>query len=128
MNLSTNKTTNHILVVEDDSISYILIEEFLKPLNVVIHHVTDGVDAVNFIKKNPDMRLILMDLKLQVMDGYEATKIIKKINPNIPIIAETAYAMLGDKEKALEAGCDDYITKPIDIYKLQELVKPYLLK
>jgi CheY-like chemotaxis protein len=103
-----------------------LIKEFLRPLNIEIHHVTDGIDAINFIKMNPDVSLILMDIKLPFMDGYEATKVIKQINPKIPIIAQTSYAMLGDREKAIIAGCDDYITKPLDLKKLQELVKNYL--
>jgi signal transduction histidine kinase len=128
MNLSQNsEIIRPILVVEDDKTSYMLIKEFLRPLNIEIHHVTDGTDAINFIKINPDIRLILMDIKLPFMDGYEATRAIKMINPKIPIIAQTAYAMNGDREKSLEAGCDDYITKPLDLKKLQELVKPYLL-
>jgi CheY-like chemotaxis protein len=127
MNLSqTAEKTRPILVVEDDKTSYMLIKEFLRPLNLEIHLVTDGKDAVNFIKINPDIRLILMDVKLPFMDGYEATKIIKQINPKIHIIAQTAYAMIGDREKALSAGCDDYITKPLDLKKLQELVEIYL--
>jgi signal transduction histidine kinase/CheY-like chemotaxis protein len=127
MNLSpTPEIMKPILVVEDDKTSFMLIKEFLRPLNIEIHHVTDGTDAINFIKMNPDIRLILMDIKLPFMDGYEAIKAIKQINPKIPIIAQTAYAMLGDREKALSAGCDDYITKPLNLKKLQELVKPYL--
>jgi signal transduction histidine kinase len=127
MNLSpTSEIIRPILVVEDDKTSYMLIKEFLRPLNIEIHHVTDGIDAINFIKMNPDVSLILMDIKLPFMDGYEATKVIKQINPKIPIIAQTSYAMLGDREKAIIAGCDDYITKPLDLKKLQELVKNYL--
>lgn len=126
MSLSVaNENIRPLLVVEDDKASYLLIKEFLKPLNIDIHHVVDGKDAVNFVKLNPDVRLILMDIKLPFMDGYEATRSIKKINPRIPIIAQTAYAMVGDREKALSAGCDDHITKPLDFNKLQELVKPY---
>jgi signal transduction histidine kinase len=116
-----------ILVVEDDKTSYVLIKEFLRPLNIEIHHVIDGTDAINFIKLNPDVCLILMDIKLPFMDGYEATKAIKLTNPKIPIIAQTANAMIGDREKALSAGCDDYITKPLDLKRLQEVIKPYLL-
>lgn len=126
MSLSVaNENIRPLLVVEDDKASYLLIKEFLKPLNIEIHHVADGKDAVNFVKLNPDVSLILMDIKLPFMDGYEATRSIKKINPGIPIIAQTAYAMAGDREKALSAGCDDYITKPLDFNKLQELVKRY---
>jgi CheY-like chemotaxis protein len=127
MSLSLNpEIIRPILVVEDDKTSYMLIKEFLRPLNIEIHHVTDGTDAINFIKINSDTRLILMDIKLPFMDGYEATKAIKQINPKIPIIAQTAYAMIGDREKAISAGCDDYITKPLDLKKLQDLVKFYI--
>ena len=115
-----------ILVVEDDNTSFMLIKEFLRPLNVEIHHVSNGADAVSFIRKNLDIRLVLMDIKLPLMDGYEATKAIKQVNPGIIVIAQTAYGMLGDREKAIIAGCDDYLTKPLELHKLQELVKRYL--
>lgn len=117
-----------ILVVEDDKTSFLLIKEILSQSNFEIYHVNDGKDAVDFIKMNPETHLVLMDVKLPYMDGYEATFAIKRINPNIPIIAQTAYAMSGDREKATRAGCNDYITKPLDSKKLQELVKAYLLK
>jgi CheY-like chemotaxis protein len=104
----------------------LLIKEFLRPLNIEIHHVADGRDAVNFVKTNPEVCLILMDIKLPFMDGYEATKAIRQINSKIPIIAQTAYAMLGDKEKAIAAGCVDYIDKPIESKRLLELVSTYL--
>ena len=68
-----------------------------------------------------------MDMKLPFMNGDEATAAIRKFNQNILIIAQTAYAMLGDKEKAIEAGCNDYITKPLESKKLQELVMAHLL-
>ncbi len=127
MNLSqSNEIKSPILVVEDDKTNFMLIKEFLRPLNIEIHHVTDGIDAVNFIRINPDIRLILMDIKLPFMDGYKATRVIKKINPKITIIAQTGYAMLGDRAKALNAGCDDYISKPFDLKKLQALVSSYL--
>lgn len=116
-----------VLVVEDDKESYMLIEEILRPFNFDIHHVGDGKDAVEFIKRYPDTDLILMDMKLPHMNGDEATKAIRKFNPNILIIAQTAYAMLGDREKALDAGCNDYITKPLELKKLQELVMTHLM-
>jgi signal transduction histidine kinase len=115
-----------ILVVEDDKTSYLLIKEILRPLKFEIHRVSDGNDAIMFVKMNPKICLILMDIKLPSIDGYVTTTAIKKINPKIIIIAQTAYAMLGDREKAIEAGCDDYITKPLDSKRLQELVKMYL--
>jgi signal transduction histidine kinase len=124
---STVLSTKPILIVEDDKVSFMLIKEFLRPLNIEIHHVTDGKDAVNFVKMNPDVCLILMDLKLPFMDGYEATKAIRQINSKVPIIAQSAYAMLGDKEKAIAAGCVDYIDKPLESKRLLEIVNKYLL-
>jgi signal transduction histidine kinase len=123
---STVESIKPILVVEDDKVSFMLIKEFLRPLNIEIHHVTDGRDAVNFVKMNPEVCLILMDIKLPIMDGYEATKAIRQINPKIPIIAQTAYAMLGDRENAIAAGCVDYIDKPLESKRLLELVSAYL--
>jgi signal transduction histidine kinase len=123
---STVESIKPILVVEDDKVSFMLIKEFLRPLNVEIHHVTDGRDAVSFVKLNPEVCLILMDIKLPFMDGYEATKAIRQINSKIPIIAQTAYAMLGDREKAIAAGCVDYIDKPLESKRLLELVSAYL--
>lgn len=122
-NIESNKV---VLVVEDDKNSIILIKEILKQLNIEIHHVCNGEIAIEFVKNNPVTHLILMDIKLPFMDGYKATTAINKINPNIVIIAQTAYAMLGDKEKAISAGCDDYVTKPLDAKELQELVKMHL--
>ena len=122
----TQESVKSILAVEDDNTSFVLLKEFLRSLNLEIHRVTDGTDAINFIKMNPDTSLILMDIKLPFMDGYEATKAIRKINLKIPIIALTAYAMIGDKEKALSAGCNNYLSKPLDSKSLQQLVEIYL--
>jgi signal transduction histidine kinase len=116
-----------ILVVEDEKESFTLIQEILRPLNIEINHVGDGKEAVEFIKMNPETQLILMDMKLPFMNGDEATVEIRKFNTDILIIAQTAYAMLGDREKAIEAGCNYYITKPIESKKLKELVTKHLL-
>lgn len=70
--------------------------------------------------------LILMDLRMPVLNGYDATQEIKKVRPNIPIIAQTAYSLDGDRTKSLEAGCDEYLTKPIDIPTLYSLLDRFL--
>ena len=121
-------TAVSILVVEDDEPSYILIKEYLEGTNIEAHHVTNGVDAINFVKENPGISLILMDMKLPKMDGYEAAGVIREMNPKIPIIAQTSYAMVGDREKAISAGCDYYLTKPLDFNKLMEILKIYILR
>jgi signal transduction histidine kinase len=116
-----------ILVVEDDKNSFFLIQEILRQMNVEIHHIGDGREAVEYVRQNPDTHLVLMDLKLPNMNGDEATIAIRKFNQGIIIIAQTAYAMLGDREKAIEAGCNDYITKPLESKKLLEMIQNLLL-
>jgi hypothetical protein len=116
-----------ILVVEDDRDSFFLIQEILSPLKIDINHAINGQEAVEFMKKNADTSLVLMDMKLPVMNGEEATEAIRKFNTSVTIIAQTAYAMLGDREKALNAGCNDYITKPIESKKLHDLIEKLLM-
>jgi len=120
------KNQKSILIVEDDKNSLFLIKEFLKPFNLNIQHVGDGDEAIEYIRVNPETKLVLMDIRLPSMGGHEATAEIRKFNTTIPIIAQTANAMLGDKEKALNSGCNDYITKPIDPNKLLSMVGKYL--
>ncbi len=115
-----------ILVVEDEYINFSLIEEILQGFNPNIVHTYDGKEAIEIIKKAPKIDLILMDIKLPEISGLEVTKIIKSINSNIPIIAQTAYAMNEDKLKCYEYGCDDFIAKPIDDQELVFLIKKYL--
>lgn len=91
-----------------------------------ILHAINGEIAVSMAKKNPDIDLVLMDIKMPVMNGLEATEKIKKIRPELPVIAQTAFASPVDNQKALDAGCDDYITKPLHRQLLLELVNKYL--
>ena len=73
----------------------------------------NGEESIKLCKENTNIDLVLMDIHMPIMNGYEATKEIKKFRPNLPIIAQTAYAIIGDRQKSLDAGCDDYISKPI---------------
>ena len=119
-----NKTTidhnrskiNHLnlLIVEDDVVSSYYLETILKDDFRRITIVENGMEAVDYCKKNPEVDLVLMDIKMPVMNGYDATKEIRKFNKDVLIIAQTAYAMHGDKEKSIEAGCNEYIVKPIN--------------
>ncbi|SHJ86210.1 PAS domain S-box-containing protein [Tangfeifania diversioriginum] len=101
-----------VLIAEDDSMNRLYLETVLKSKGIHYISVENGQQAVEKCRENPEIGLVLMDLKMPVMDGYEATRKIKSFKPELPVIAITAQAMQGDKEKALEAGCDDYIAKP----------------
>ncbi len=114
-----------ILIVEDDDISAKLLSMALAKVSVDLFRAVNGVDAVQFFRTHPDMDLILMDLKLPTMDGFEAVRRIRQFNHKVPIIAQTAYGLHGDREKALQAGCDDYIAKPIKRKELLALVEKY---
>ncbi len=102
-----------ILMVEDDETSRMVLEIMLKPLSSAFFQAISGHEAVDICRNNPDLDLVLMDINLPGMDGYEATRQIREFNKNVVIIAQTAYALNGDREKAISAGCSDYITKPI---------------
>ena len=115
-----------ILIAEDEQHNMELATMILSMLNVRIIHAQNGQEAVDLFANNPDTSIILMDLKMPKMNGLEATRIIREGGASIPIIALTAQAMEGDREKALEAGCNDYITKPVSFKQLLEKVKEYL--
>lgn len=118
--------TRTILIVEDETYNHTYLEEILLDTHVKILHAWDGKEAVEIVKKNPEVSLVLMDIKMPEMNGYEATKIIKKINSNITVIAQTAYALSQDRVIAIEAGCDNYISKPISKDELIKLLSIYL--
>ena len=102
-----------ILIAEDDDTSLDLIKTILEFEGNNILHARNGKDAVNIHSQNPDIDLILMDLKMPVMDGIEATAKIRETDKKVHIIAQTAFAFPNDKEKAIASGCNDYIAKPI---------------
>lgn len=115
----------NILVAEDEYTNYKYIETILKKTNAKIIRASNGQEAVYYLKNIiPD--IILMDIRMPIMDGYEATKLIKKTYPEIPIIAQTAYVMAEEKSKILSVGCDDYISKPISRNKLIKLIAKHI--
>lgn len=116
-----------ILVVEDVDTNKIFFDAALRKTNAKILWAKDGQEAVDMYKEN-DIDLVLMDLQLPIMDGYTATREIKKVDENVPIIAQTAHVMSGEREKCLEAGCDDYLAKPIRLQILMETLSKYLNK
>lgn len=102
-----------ILIVEDDFSNRFLLEKMVNELDSTVFLAEDGSEAVEICKNNPRITKVLMDLKMPVMDGFEATRQIKTLRPDLPIIAITAYAMRGIERRAREAGCDDYLSKPV---------------
>lgn len=114
-----------LLIVEDDRVGKMYMETLFKNRCKNLLFASNGIEALKICEEDPDIDLILMDIKMPIMDGYEATKKIKSINKNIIIIAQTAFALAGDKQKALAAGCDDYITKPIKKENLFKVINKY---
>jgi CheY-like chemotaxis protein len=110
--LNLDKKT--ILIVEDDPLSRSLIRSYLKKTNARTIEADEGSEAIRKWHGNPSVDLILMDLKMPGMDGFVATHLIKNEKPDLPIVALTAYSSAEDKSKALEAGCDSIITKPVE--------------
>ncbi len=102
-----------ILIAEDDAISNKLISLIVRPFADEITIVQNGIEAVEAARSTPDINLILMDIQLPEMNGYEAARKIREFNKDVVIIAQTAFAQLGDKDRAIKAGCDNYITKPL---------------
>lgn len=115
-----------ILIAEDDESSYQYLEIVLSREGVNLIHSVNGQDTLSKVKENPDISLILMDLRMPGMDGYEATAIIKKMRPRLPVIAQSAFAFDSDREKSLNAGCDDFISKPVKKDVLIELIRKYI--
>jgi CheY-like chemotaxis protein len=111
----------NILIAEDDDISYLFLHESLSQKNIVTYRVSNGAEAVDFIKAKP-VDVILMDIRMPILSGIDAIREIKKIRPETPIIAQSAFATEKEIHHSFEAGCDDYITKPIDIDMLMNKI------
>ena len=116
-----------ILIAEDDDINYFYLNALIKqetPAKII--HARNGKEAIDLFKSNPDINLVLMDMKMPEIDGFEATRQIKLLNSNINIIAITAYAMSGDDERIIAAGCDGYLSKPISKKSLFEKIGEFI--
>ncbi len=125
--MDTNKTK--ILVAEDEEINYMYIEVLFKKAtdrNYELLRAKDGSEAVDICSTNNDIELVLMDIRMPVMNGHEATEKIKSRFPHLPVIAQTAYSTQQDRNLALKHGCDDFITKPLDREELFGLINKYL--
>ena len=117
-----------ILIVEDDKTSEKFISVIVKELTKEVIEARTGNEAVEIFRNNPDIDLILMDIRMPALNGYEATRQIRQFNKEVVIIAQTAFGLSGDREKAIEAGCNDYIAKPIVKTELQALIQKYFKK
>ena len=115
-----------ILIVEDDANSSELLVQALRKTNLKLIKVTNGQLAIDAVDENPEISIILMDIKMPVMDGLSAAEIIKKKRPDIIIIVQTALIYFSDRQKAKEVGCDDFITKPIIIKEFLDVIRKYL--
>lgn len=115
-----------ILVAEDEIFNFYYIEELLKPLNIKTLHAKNGLEAVEMAKENPDVSLVLMDIRMPEMDGLAATKLIKEMKPKLPVIAQTAFASREDKENAKSSGFDYYLSKPIVRDLFMEVIGKYI--
>ncbi|MCK4991337.1 MAG: response regulator [Bacteroidales bacterium] len=118
--------SKNILVVEDDESSAFLLGTFLKETGASISFTTDGNEAVDFVREHPETDLILMDILLPDKDGFTATREIKSFARDVVVIAQTAYAFSMDHHEALRAGCDAYLTKPLNMSLLLDKIDGYL--
>jgi two-component system cell cycle response regulator DivK len=125
--LNTLENSN-ILIVEDDEDNLDFLRRLLVKHGANVLLAKSGEEAIDVVKSNKQINVVLMDIRLPDMDGFETTQKIKEINPNLPIIAQTAYAMFNDKDKCLEKGCDGYVSKPIDKDILFKKIKQYIYK
>jgi PAS domain S-box-containing protein len=128
---NSNKTRNQtILVAEDEEVNFMFLEILLSEFDdkLTIIHAKDGKDAVDICKINDQIDLILMDIKMPVMNGIDATKKIRQFRQHLPIIAQTAYSTIQEKEEAIAAGCNDFISKPIKKENLLAITSNYLLQ
>ena len=119
------KNAKTVLIAEDEAGNFLLLKELLIDLDLNIIHCKNGQEAVDTCKLNDTIDLIIMDIKMPVMDGLEATELIKKFRPNLPIIALSAYA-LEDEVKKFRKVFDDYVTKPLNINSLSQKIIEFL--
>jgi CheY-like chemotaxis protein len=115
-----------ILIVEDDISSSFFLKEVLEETGVALEFATDGLTALKFCEEDDSISLVLMDIQIPFLNGFETTAKIKEIRPDLPVIAQTAYAFVDDREKSLQVGCDDYISKPIDPFELLDRLSLYI--
>jgi CheY-like chemotaxis protein len=128
MNFSSNYNWENklLLVAEDEDFNYIFLEEVLSETKVKLIRAKNGQEAVDLFRKHENIDLVLMDMQMPVMNGYDATRSIKNMKKEIPVIAQTAYHYGEAYDEIMAAGCDDFVTKPIDIGGLKSLIARFI--
>lgn len=116
-----------ILIADDELHNFIIIEKSLQKTGIKVYHAENGEQAVEIFKQHPEINVILMDIRMPEMGGLEATKYIRSVNREVPIIAFTAYALSDDEAISLEFGCDDYISKPVRPEFLLKKINEHIL-
>lgn len=115
-----------LLIAEDDHSNYYFLFEALRDTGVEVLWSKDGMETLELFREHQDLDLVLMDINMPIRNGYECTKIIKEERPGLPVIAQTAYAMSGEREFSREAGCDDYLSKPIKVKELLDTLAKHM--
>ncbi|MFO7657101.1 MAG: response regulator [Bacteroidales bacterium] len=121
-----NFSGKKILVVDDEEINWLLIKDIFEDTQAIISWARVGQEAIDLVASGEHYDLILMDMKMPVIDGFDTTREIKKLNHAIPVIAQTAFAMPEERIKCSQAGCDNYLSKPIEINVLLNMVNRYV--
>ena len=116
----------NIVIAEDVESNFLYLKAVLSKLNAVVFWAKNGIEAIDICVQEKNIDLVLMDLQMPEMNGYAAAKILKQKFPQLPIVAQTAFAMSDDREKALDAGCDDYLAKPIKSKDLLRIVEKFI--
>jgi len=119
-----NKFT--MLIAEDDEISFELYKARLEELDLNLLHAKNGQIAVDMVKKYPEIKLVLMDIRMPILNGYDATKQIREFNTEVPIIAQTAFALIPEQKAVIESGFTDFLSKPVEEEKLFGIIKKYM--
>jgi CheY-like chemotaxis protein len=114
------------LIVEDDPSAAFLLKEILQHTNIKVVVVDSGLEAIDKCREDPDIDVVLLDLQIPGVSGFEAATLIKQARKDLPIIAQSAYALIEEKEKAIEAGCDAHISKPINTFDLLAAMDHFL--
>jgi Signal transduction histidine kinase len=114
-----------VLIAEDDELSYMVLKRTLESRGATVYRAENGKEAVQQVRDRPELDLVMMDIRMPELDGLEATRQIRTFNEDIAIFAQTAYAMEGDQKTALEAGCNNYLTKPINVEVLANKLNEY---